>query len=182
MRIRPLPALAIVAAVVALSTAGYQLATTKANESAEGSIPIPAHELRAPRLNPQSAEGEGQEEGQGAMQPNPDDTPLRLSEVPAERLIELAMHSPSAWTRSEALEELVARKSNQSFPMLLDRLADPDGDVRRVAADGLAELGNPSALTALERAFPAEAVAKTRRAIAQAIAELRPSGETRVGE
>jgi len=44
--------------------------------------------------------------------------------------------------------------------------------------DGLAELGNQTALSALERALPAEAVEKTRLAMAQAIAELRPSDET----
>jgi len=44
--------------------------------------------------------------------------------------------------------------------------------------DGLAELGNQTALSALERALPAEAVEETRLTMAQAIVELRPSDET----
>jgi HEAT repeat protein len=80
------------------------------------------------------------------------------------------------------LDELAARRSKQALPALLDRLADADGDVRRAAADGLAELGNEAALAALERALPAETIEKTRLAMAQAIAELRPSGGTRGDE
>lgn len=181
MRIRPFSALAIVAAIVALVTAGYQLATIRARKSAQTGTAIPEPDLPAPRLNPQSAEGaiEGREEGQEARQAQPEDTPLRFPQLPVEQLLELAVHSASAWTRADALEELVARKSNQALPVLLDRLADPDGAVRRVAADGLAEIGNQAALSALERVLPTEAVEKTRLAMAQAIAELRPSGGTR---
>jgi hypothetical protein len=181
VRIRPFPALAIVAAVVALATAGYQLATIRARESALSGTAIPEHDLPAPRLKPQSAEGaiEGREKGQEARQAQPEDTPPRFSQLPVEQLLELAIHSASAWTRADALEELVVRKNNQAFAVLLDRLADPDGTVRRAAADGLAEIGNQAALSALERALPTEAVEKTRLAMAQAIAELRPSGGTR---
>jgi HEAT repeat protein len=69
--------------------------------------------------------------------------------------------------------------AHDALPALLDRLADPDGAARRAAADGLADIGNQAALSALERVLPTEAVEKTRLAMAQAIAELRPSGGTR---
>lgn len=181
MRIRPFPALAIVLAAVALAAAGYQFATMGAHESVEASTAIPEHEPRVPRLLPQGAGSaiEGREEGQAARQAEPEETPPSFHFLPVDRLLDLAVHSASAWTRADALEELAARKSNLSLPVLVDRLADPDGDVRRVAAGGLAEIGNQTALAALERALPAETIEKTRLAIAQAIAELRPSGGTR---
>ena len=170
----------MVAAVVALATVGYQLATTGARDSAVDNTSLLEPESRAPRLIPQSAEGatEGRGKEKEAEQAQPEDTPPRFRELPVDQLLALAVHSASAWTRADALEELVTRRSNQALPVLLDRLADPDGDVRRAAADGLAELGNRAAVAALERALPAEVVEKTRLAMAQAIVELRPSGGT----
>jgi HEAT repeat protein len=184
VRIRPFPALVIVAAVGVLAAAGYQVATTGVRESAEGSTAIPEHESRAPRMIPQGEEdtNEGRGEGQAERQGDPEDIPPSFHRLPVDRLLELAVHSASAWTRADALEELAARRSNLSLPVLLDRLADPDGDVRRVAAAGLAESGNRTALAALERALPAETIERTRLAMAQAIAEVRPSGGTRAGE
>jgi HEAT repeat protein len=175
VRIRPFPGLAIVSAVVVLAAAGYHFATTGADAPGEGGTAIPDHDVRAPRLIPRSVEvaSEGHEEGQATQ---PEDRPPRLQELPINQLLELAVHSASAWTRADAVEELAARRSNQALPVLLDRLADLDGDVRRAAADGLAELGNQAALAVLERAMSAEAVEKTRLAMAQAIAELLPSG------
>ena len=166
---------------MALATTGYQFATLGVREPSQASTPIPDHESRDPRLIPQSAgrEPEGRAEGLEARQADPEDLPPGFAQLPVERLLELAVHSASAWTRADALEELSARRSKQALPVLLDRLADSDGDVRRAAADGLAELGNPTAVAALERALPAEAVQKTRLAMAQAIAELRPSGGIR---
>ena len=181
MRIRPFPSLAIVSAVVVLAAAAYQFATMGAREEAEASTAIPEHDSRAPRLIPQGEESasEGGEEGQAARDTQSVDTPPRLPQLPVEQLLELAKRSASAWTRTDALEALVERRSTQALPALLAGLADPDGDVRRVAAGGLAEIGNQTALAALERALPAETIEKTRLAMAQAIAELRPSGRTR---
>jgi len=181
VRTWPFPALTLLSALVVLAVLGYHVATTGPRAlQGEPAVKL-EEELHAPRLVSQGTAGAAQgreDEVEGkANEPSP-----RFPLLPIERLLDLAVRSETAWTRADALEELASRRSPQAFPVLLDRLADPDGDVRRVAADGLAELGNPSALTALERAFPAEAVAKTRRAMAQAIAELRPSGETHGAE
>ena len=125
-----------------------------------------------PRLAPQATavvvpEREEKQEGKQ------EEKPPRLQRLPTERLMLEAEHSSSAWTRADALEELSERRSDQALSAFLDRLADSDSEVRRVAADGLAELGNPTALYALERALPLESIEKTRWAIAQAITELR---------
>jgi HEAT repeat protein len=102
-----------------------------------------------------------------------EEAPVPFHQLPTDRLVDLALHSTSAWARADALEELTTRRSEQALPACVNRLDDPDGDVRRVAAEGLAESGNRTGLAALEQALPGEAVERTRLAMAQAIVELR---------
>jgi len=182
MRIRPFPALAILLAVGAVSVTSYHLATMKARlATEEDKNAMPQDDSPAPVLLSQPAARvvAGNEE---AREEAPEETPASLHQLRADRLADLAVHSGSAWTRADALEELVARTSTQALPVLVDRLADPDGDVRRVAADGLAELGNQTALAALERALPTESVERARLAMAQAIAELRQDSSSASAE
>ena len=112
------------------------------------------------------------------MEKNNEEAPVPFHQLATDRLLDLAAHSASAWARADALEELAARRSEQALTTFVERLADPSGDVRRVAAEGLEELGNRTALAALERTLPGEPVERTRLALARAIAELRldPNG------
>jgi HEAT repeat protein len=123
----------------------------------------------APRLAPQVVAED--------PEPNPEiweeQAPL-VHGLSTEAILDLAVRAPSAWTRADALEELAARRSSSALAIFLDGLSDMDPSVRRVAADGLAELGNHGAVSALVRALSMEAAERTRAAMAQAITELQP--------
>jgi hypothetical protein len=164
--------------IVGMAVVGYRLASIPSH-SQQPAEPVALPET-IPHLTAQPAEmpyeengkQNGEQDGEDDKQDGQDEAARTFHQLPVSQLLDLAVHATNAWTRADALEELAARRSIAALPAFLDRLADPDGDVRRLAADGLAELGNESALSALERALPNEHVAKTRLAMAMAIAEL----------
>lgn len=171
MRIRVFIALAM----AAVFFAGYGFVAGGARQPEQGIAVTPEDDPRLPppRLPlPTTALAAEYPEGDS------DRASSQFREISTDRLLDLAAHSASAWTRTDALEELTARRSNDALPVFLDRLSDPDSDVRRLAADGLAETGNQAALSALERALSLEAAQRTRLAMAQAIAELRQDPES----
>jgi HEAT repeat protein len=90
-----------------------------------------------------------------------------------EELLELVTRSDDAWTRAEAIEELAERREHQALPHLLRRLQDADGDVRRVAAEALSELGDSSIVPILASALASESNERTRSAMAEALADLQ---------
>lgn len=161
--------------IAGVAVAAYRIATIQPPQPAQsetmvqpqGAAPRLAKESVAILAEEDSEPSDKEEEHDGSDEQTPS-----LHQLPISQLLDLAVHAAKAWMRADALEELAARRSNDALPALLDRLTDPSSEVRRVAADGLAELGNESALSALERALPAEHVAKTRLAMAMAIAEL----------
>lgn len=75
--------------------------------------------------------------------------------------------------RADLIEELAARRAPDSGRVIAQLLTEQDGDIRRVAADALAEIGDPGTLPDLTAALTRERDGRVRIALVEAIDELR---------
>jgi HEAT repeat protein len=88
-------------------------------------------------------------------------------------LVAILRSSTDPWLRADALDELAARRTPDVVPEIVPALGDPDREVRRIASDSLAELGDPAALGPLHLALNHERDPAVRAELAEAIDELR---------
>jgi HEAT repeat protein len=93
--------------------------------------------------------------------------------MPVAKLLGLARSTSDVWLKTDVIEELATRKAFEAVPVIAGLLEDVDRDVRRVAADALAELGDGRALPALRNALRTERDARVRPGLLKAIEELR---------
>jgi hypothetical protein len=132
-----------------------------------GQATPPARKMAPPRLAPASYVRDGDEAPR--REPRP-----ALATLPPDDLVGLARSTSDPWLEADVIETLAARKVLAGVPAIAERLQDVDRDVRRVAADALAELGDDRALPALPDALRTESDPRVRGVLAEAIAELRP--------
>jgi len=164
-----------VIAVARLGVARIALPSSESATLAEAS-PIDLVATAPARLAP--AEETGRRELLGRTDVSYPPVPERPFEpmdarAPAE-LVGILRGSSDSWRRADALDALITSRSQEGVPAMLESLSDPEREIRRSAADALAELGDPIAIAALRTALTKERDAEVRDEIAKAIDELRP--------
>jgi len=141
-----------------------------------GSREAEAADLGAPGADSLGGSGSSGEEISGWQAEASSSLPSPRGALRGRERVELAAilrSSTDPWLRADAIDELASRRTSDVVPEIAPALDDPDREVRRIASDSLAELGDPAALAALHLALHHERDPTVRAEMAEAIDELR---------
>lgn len=159
--------------------------TSRNDQASSIDVPDPFHDgapgLPSLPVQPAAAVGEdpGADDGQvGSLgsddSTEPGDQPpkVRLDHRAVSELIDLARTTPDRWLKADIVDELASRREKASIPTIAGLLHDPDRDVRRVAANALAELDAEDQVPAMRAALATETDGAIRVAFQEALHEL----------